>query len=160
VPPVTAEDAALSADRIRIWQAPVDKETAMHLLVDACLPAAPARQDDAWQALLERELQGVTFVGEDVAIPHARLAGLDRPLVGLGLAADGIHDRVSGQSARIMFLLLSPDDPPRVHLGMLGLLSRLAQDDQWRRAVLAARIPADAERVMRSWAARLANGGG
>jgi len=43
-------------------------------------------------AVREREAEGSTFYSEGVAFPHARVAGLDKPLVALGLTRMGISD--------------------------------------------------------------------
>jgi hypothetical protein len=42
-----------------------------------------------------------------------------------------------------MILLLSPVDPPSIHVEMLSIISRIARNDQWRRKVLAAERPSD-----------------
>jgi two-component system sensor histidine kinase KdpD len=42
-----------------------------------------------------------------------------------------------------MVLLLSPVDPPESHLKMLGAISRMARDDQWRKNILSAGKSAD-----------------
>ena len=89
-------------------------------------------------------------MGEDVAIPHARIAGLRRPLVALGVGRAGIQDRESGRSVRIMLLLLSPADPPESHVEMLGVISRMARDDQWRKEVLSARKSSDVMGAIRA----------
>ncbi len=144
-----AGDLDIPLHRIRVWNTSIDKEAAMRQLLEVSL--SDDVRDAAWRALLEREAQGVTFVGEDVAIPHAKLAGVSTPLVALGLAQEGICDQSSGQRVRIMFLLLSPSDAPRIHLTVLATICRLAQDDQWRRAVLTSRVPADAAPIIMEW---------
>jgi two-component system sensor histidine kinase KdpD len=146
---VATYGAMLPEANILTWEAPPGREEAMRQLLDACCreEGAPLKET-AWQALLEREKQGETLVGEDVAIPHARIAGLTRPLVALGIGKAGIRDRDSGHATKIMFLLLSPADPPEIHVKMLGMIGRMAIDDQWRREVLAARNSADVSEVI------------
>lgn len=84
-----------------------------------------------------RELQGSTFFGEDIAIPHARVEDLDQPVIALGLSAHGIFEHETGRSTRIMFLLLSPGDDREVHLKLLGEISKMSRDDQFRKKLLA-----------------------
>ena len=50
---------------------------------------------------------------------------------------------------RIMILLLSVADPPESHVAMLGVISRMAGDDPWRKGVLGAREASDVVRMIR-----------
>ena len=90
-------------------------------------------------------------MGEDVAIPHARIAGLRQSIVALGVGKAGVQDREYERSVRIMLLLLSPTDPPESHLAMLGAISRMARDYQWRKEVLSARKSSDVMGVIQEW---------
>lgn len=128
---------------ILIWDETLEKEAALRLLLDACCRDRPELKDPAWEVLLKREQQGGTFVGDTVAIPHAKIEGLQRSLVALGVCRAGIRDRQTGQAVRIMVLLLSPSDPPERHVETLGIISRLVRDDQLLKEVLAARGPLD-----------------
>ena len=100
------------------------------------------------EVLLERERQGGTFVGDTVAIPHARIEGLPHSLVALGVCRAGIQDVQTGHVVRVMVLLLSPAEPPERHVETLGIISRLVRDDQLLKEVLAAREPMDIMRVI------------
>lgn len=147
---ISMRDAALSQGAVLVWQAPVEKEAALRQLLDVCCADIPEHKESAWVSVIERELQGGTFVGQDVAIPHARMVGLKAPRVALGVGAAGIQDREAGRSVRILWLLLSPAEPPESHVRMLGAISRLASDDQWRRQVLSAKTPAEVRAALRS----------
>jgi two-component system sensor histidine kinase KdpD len=148
---VSEKRVPLSSTAVLIWKQPIEKEEAITRLLDACFGSNTDHKESARLSVLERENQGGTFVGEDVAIPHARLVGLQSPVVALGVARAGIRDPESGRSVRIMFLLLSPPDPPQSHLEVLGVISRMAQDDQWRKGVLAARKSSDVLGVIHEW---------
>jgi len=151
-PPAALRPAAslLKETAVLIWDAPLEKETAMRqLLSECCRRIKSIREEDAWAALTQREQQGSTFLGEDVALPHARLAGLEHAVVGLGLAKQGVRERATGRSVRIVFLLLSPVSPPEVHVRYLGLISRLSQQPLFRQNLLAAGTAGEARRVLR-----------
>ncbi|RJQ53452.1 MAG: PTS sugar transporter subunit IIA [Desulfobacteraceae bacterium] len=152
--PVSEREAIPSDRCILIWDEPIEKEEAIRQLLDACCREGADHRESAWEALLERERQGGTFMGEDVAIPHARITGLKKPFVALGVGTVGIRDRDTGRSARIMFLLLSPAGSQESHLALLGAISRMARDDQWRKEVLSARKPTEAMEVIREWEVR------
>jgi two-component system, OmpR family, sensor histidine kinase KdpD len=135
---------------IEIWLEPVEKQTALRHLMDSCLPETQLR-DATWRQLQERENQGSTFVGEDISLPHARIAGMEKPLVAIAIAKAGIHDPETDRSASIMILLLSPQSPPDAHVAHLGEISRMARDDQWRRQVLKATTVDQARKAIRQW---------
>jgi two-component system, OmpR family, sensor histidine kinase KdpD len=151
---ILASEVVLSNSCIFIWDEIIEKEEAMKQLLDSCCRERMEHRESAWEALFKREQQGGTFVGEDVAIPHARFAGVLRPLVALGVGRAGIRDRESGRSVRIMLLLLSPTDPPERHLAMLAVISKMAGDDQWRKEVLSAEKFSDIIRVIQAWEER------
>lgn len=50
-----------------------------------------------------------------------------------------------------MILLLSPADKPDTHVAMLGKVSRMACDDQWRRKVFTAVNSSDIVRTIQAW---------
>jgi mannitol/fructose-specific phosphotransferase system IIA component (Ntr-type) len=137
------EIQALSSSRVLIWNKEIEKDEAIRQLLDMCCKDGDMNKETAWKDLLEREQKGGTFVGEDVAIPHIRIHGINRARVAVGISKAGFYDPDSGRHARIMFLLLSPLEPPGSHVTMLGLICRIARDDQWRKAVLSANKPSD-----------------
>ncbi len=150
-PPAAVRPAAspLKETAVLIWHEPLEKEMAMRQLLSECsrrIKTLP--EQDAWQALTQREQQGSTFLGEDVALPHARLADLEHAVVGLGLAKQGVRERATGRSVRIVFLLLSPVSPPEVHVRYLGLISRLSQQPLLRQGLLAAGTAGEARRML------------
>jgi two-component system, OmpR family, sensor histidine kinase KdpD len=145
------ESAALFKSGVIIWDRSLEKEEAIRQLLDLCCREQKELWQLAWEALLERENQGGTFVGEEVAIPHARLTGLHHSLVGIGVCKSGIMDDTSGHTVRIMIVMLSPTEPPENHVAMLGVVSRMALDDMWRKEVTAAGRPADAAGAIHKW---------
>ena len=81
------------------------------------------------EALLEREALGPTGVGRGVALPHARLAGLDR-VVGLFLKLEKPvdYDAVDRQPVDLVFALLAPENSGVEHLKALAAVSRTMRD--------------------------------
>ncbi len=84
-------------------------------------------------AVLEREMVAATGLGDEVAIPHAAVEGLARPVVALGLSSDGIDfDAPDGRTARIVFLLLLPPKSYEREVRVLASLARSVFDDRAR----------------------------
>jgi two-component system sensor histidine kinase KdpD len=144
----------LSNTGVRIWDEPIEKEEAIKQLLDTCCSESPDCKASAWASVIEREQQGKTFVGKDVEIPHAQITGLQNPMVALGVGRSGIQDHESGLSIRIILLLLSPTDSAENHVEMLKVISKMAQDDQWRKKIFSARKSSDAREAIHEWKER------
>ena len=78
-----------------------------------------------------RERLGSTGMGAGIAIPHARLASLTRP-VGLfaRLRTPIDFDAIDGQRVDLVFLLLLPAQAQGDHLNALACVARKLRDDQ------------------------------
>jgi two-component system sensor histidine kinase KdpD len=146
--------AVLSKTGVLIWDEPIEKKEAIKQLLDVCCGEGPHRKESAWASVIAREQQGKTFVGEDVEIPHAQISGLRHSVVALGIGRAGIQDHESGLSIRIILLLLSPTDPPENLVEMLKVISKMAQDDQWRKKIFSARKISDAREAIHEWKER------
>ena len=84
-------------------------------------------------ALQERESLGPTGVGQGVALPHARLHGLDK-VVGLFVRLEKPldFDAVDRQPVDLVFALLAPKSTGVDHLTALALVSRTLRDTDLR----------------------------
>lgn len=79
----------------------------------------------ALAALQERESLGPTGVGHGIALPHARIEGLDR-VVGAFMRIEKPvdFDSVDRQPVDLVFALFAPQDSGVEHLKALALVSR------------------------------------
>jgi nitrogen PTS system EIIA component len=86
----------------------------------------PAQTTDALQ---ERESLGPTGVGHGVALPHARIEGLDR-MAGIFIRLERPldFDAVDRQPVDLVFALFAPKDSGVEHLKALALVSRTMRD--------------------------------
>lgn len=82
------------------------------------------------EALLERESLGPTGVGHGVALPHARLPGLNE-VIGIFVMLEKPIDfgSVDRQPVDIAFALFAPEDAGVEHLKALALVSRTLRDN-------------------------------
>ena len=92
---------------------------------------------DAVLARLEqREQLGSTGFGRGVAIPHARIAGLGRPVAAfLRLEAPVAFDAADGMPVDLVFGLLSPENAGAAHLHALAAMSRMMRDEPMHAAL-------------------------
>ena len=96
----------------------------------------------ARSALLEREELASTGVGQNVAIPHVVLKGLDQAVFGLGLHPQGVEwNAVDGDVVKLFFVVLrpakaSPQYDPDRHREMMAWIAGLAREPDFRRFAL------------------------
>src|SRR3546814_2483422 len=83
------------------------------------------------EALLEREKLGSTGFGGGVAIPHAKIPGLQK-MCGVVVLLDPAvpFDAVDETPVDIVFALLSPIDSGAEHLKTLARVSRYLRDER------------------------------
>lgn len=89
--------------------------------------------------LEEREKLGSTGFGRGVAIPHARVPGVARPIAALiKLPRQVDFDAADGLPVELVIGLLSPENSGVAHLHALAAISRLVRDERMRDALVEA----------------------
>jgi PTS system nitrogen regulatory IIA component len=97
------------------------------------------------EVLVEREKLNTTGIGEGVAIPHGKLAGLPRLYGAFGVSQPGVDfASIDGKRTQLFFALVAPENSAGIHLKALARISRLFRNADFRDAILKA---PDAERV-------------
>ena len=89
------------------------------------------------KAVTDRERIEGTGVGHEVAFPHARMAELDRPILGFGRSVAGVDwDTPDGAPVHLVFLLLTPEADYALQLKVMGGLSKGLIDEPQRERLL------------------------
>lgn len=79
-------------------------------------------------ALIEREASHSTSLGNGVALPHATVPGVDRPVVLVARAPQGVRfGATGGEPVRLFFVLLSPLTEAGRHIKLLARIVRLVR---------------------------------
>jgi len=87
-------------------------------------------------AVQERERLGSTGVGEGVAIPHARIESLSRPVGGFArLLEPADFEAIDERPADLIFMLLAPTDAGADHLRALAKAARMFRQERIRDAL-------------------------
>lgn len=87
----------------------------------------------------DRENLGSTGFGRGVAIPHARVEGLTRPVATfLRLQSPVAFDAADGMPVDLVFGLLSPEHAGAAHLHALAAISRMMRDERMHTALVQA----------------------
>ncbi|MDA1154327.1 MAG: PTS sugar transporter subunit IIA [Proteobacteria bacterium] len=95
-------------------------------MAETCYGLKPSAVIDA---LIDRENLGPTGVGHGVALPHARLAGVDDVKgIFLRLEKPLNFDAVDRQPVDLVFALIAPENAGVDHLKALALVSRTFRD--------------------------------
>ncbi len=83
------------------------------------------------EGIEERERLGSTGFGRGVAIPHARIDGLERPVAVFFRLENPVEfASADGMPVDCVFGLLSPSQAGATHLQALAAISRLMRDDK------------------------------
>jgi PTS system nitrogen regulatory IIA component len=119
----------LAADGVRVLAGVPSKRRLFQELAEMAEASLGLAAPAVAEALLEREALGPTGVGHGVALPHARLPGLDR-VRGLFLRLERPLDfeAVDRQPVDLVFCLLAPAAAGVEHLKALALVSRTLRD--------------------------------
>ena len=91
---------------------------------------------DIFDAVIERENLGSTSVGEGVAIPHARIPALNKPVGAFVKLEEGVDfDAIDSQPCDLIFMLLAPNASGADHLRALAQVSRTFRNADLRAAL-------------------------
>lgn len=130
----------LVGDAIVFRSGASSKRQALQVVAGAA--AGPLGMDEAriLDALLEREAMGATGLGSGVAVPHARLPGLDGVrAVFVRLDAPVAYDAVDDRPVDLLFALFAPPLDGTDHLRALAAVSRALRSAELRQQLRQAR---------------------
>lgn len=119
----------LSADAVIEKLNVASKKQALQELARRAASVTGLDERAIFDTLLERERLGTTGVGNGIAIPHGKMAGLTQPRgVFARLVKPIDFDSIDDQPVDMIFTLLAPVDAGADHLKALARVSRLFRD--------------------------------
>ncbi|GAB6414541.1 PTS fructose transporter subunit IIABC [Bacillus luti] len=99
------------------------------------------------EAILKRESQSTTGIGEGIAIPHAKTKAVKQPAICFGRSVSGInYESLDGRPAHLFFMIAASEGANNTHLETLSRLSTLLMDEGFRKQLLEAK---DEEELLR-----------
>ena len=101
--------------------------------------------------LLHEPVLRAALVGHGAAIIHSRIDGLPRSVAALGVAPPGTSFRFGGgfrYVVSVIFLVLSPPEPPEPHLELVSAIASFVRDSQALDGLKAAASPEQAARAL------------
>ncbi|MGJ8546054.1 MAG: PTS sugar transporter subunit IIA [Sulfitobacter sp.] len=119
----------LTPQAVKVMTSVTSKKRLMQSIGELASQTLNIPADKIVEALLARESLGPTGVGQGVALPHARLAGLDE-VAGAFVLLDKPIDfnAVDRQPVDIAFALFAPENAGVEHLKALALVSRTLRE--------------------------------
>ena len=101
-------------------------------------------QETVFAAVHAREELMGTGVGSGIAIPHARLAALSKPVITCGRSPAGVDwDAPDGVPVQLVFLLLTPVQDEGAQLQILAALARTMSAEEVRQSLVQAEDAAE-----------------
>ena len=113
-------------------------------------------EEEARAEIIKREKVFPCVIAPGLAVPHARLAKLDTPIIAIACSPAGINygggtDNMKTQVislnmnalVNVMVLILTPLDDPNLHLQVMSMLAKSFSDFSNIRLVSAMKTPAD-----------------
>jgi PTS system nitrogen regulatory IIA component len=105
--------------------------------------------DEAIKALMRRERLMSTGLQDGVAIPHAKINGIDDLIGALGIKREGIEfGALDGKPSTIFVVTLSPKNAPAPHVPFLAEVCKILQHENTRRKLVDAEDPSEVMRVL------------
>ena len=96
--------------------------------------------NEIFTELYEREKLGSTSVGNGVALPHARIKGVDHPFVSIIILDNPIDfDNIDNLDVDIVVCLIVPYEETENHLALLSNLSEILDQISNRKKLRSAR---------------------
>jgi len=119
------------------------KEAAIDQLVDVLSKAEKISDRAEFKAaILKREEQSTTGIGDGIAIPHAKTKVVNEAAIVFGKSAAGVnYESLDGKPAHLFFMIAAPDGANNTHLEALARLSGLLMKAEVRYELLKATTP-------------------
>lgn len=143
----------LTKDTILLSMNGKNKEEAIDNLVDVLVKAKKIdNREDFKAAILKREEQSTTGVGDGIAIPHAKTKSVKEAAIVFGKSNEGVdYQSLDGQPAHLFFMIAAPEGANNTHLEALSRLSGLLMREEVRGKLLAAKSANEVLEIINSY---------
>ena len=121
----------LAPESICLNGSAADKKDVLNQMVDLMAKSGKVSDKENYlAAVFAREEEGTTGVGDGIAIPHGRCAGVSKPgLAAMVLPAGVEYEALDDEPVNLIFLIAAPEGAGNVHITILSKLSMMLMDD-------------------------------
>jgi len=108
-------------------------------------------KDEIFQKLYEREKLGTTAFGNGIAIPHARVEGIQNAKIIILKLTEAIDfNSIDGNKVDIVMSLFVPNDNNEMHVELLSSIASLLDDQVFREKIRTANTASDVMMIVGS----------
>ena len=131
----------LKSESIMLGAQPKDKRDAIAILTGLMEKGGNLSDKAQYEKdVLAREASGTTGLGDGIATPHAKSAGVKAPgLAAMTVPAGMDFEAMDGNPSRLFFEIAAPDTAADVHLEVLSKLATMIMDPDFKEALIAAK---------------------
>lgn len=131
----------LKNQSILLDASPSDKSAAISQLADLMDKGGNLKDKEQYKKdVLAREASGTTGLGDGIATPHAKSAGVKAAGLAAMTVPQGIDfQSMDGNPARLFFMIAAPDGGNDEHLQILSKLATMIMDPDFKEALIQAK---------------------
>ena len=131
----------LKSESIMLGAQPKDKRDAIAILTGLMEKGGNLSDKAQYEKdVLAREASGTTGLGDGIATPHAKSAGVKAPgLAAMTVPAGMDFEAMDQNPSRLFFEIAAPDTAADVHLEVLSKLATMIMDPNFKEALIAAK---------------------
>ena len=131
----------LKSESIMLGAQPKDKNDAIAILTGLMEKGGNLSDKAQYEKdVLAREASGTTGLGDGIATPHAKSAGVKEPgLAAMTVPAGMDFEAMDQNPSRLFFEIAAPDTAADVHLEVLSKLATMIMDPDFKEALVAAK---------------------
>ncbi len=139
----------LKKDTIQLNLGSRTKADVIEELVDVLDRAGKLSDRNGYRdAILAREAQSTTGLGEGIAIPHAKTKAVKEPAIAFGRSEGIDYEALDGQDSRLFFMIAAGEHANNEHLETLSKLSVFLMDPNFQERLYAAKSENDVIRAI------------
>ncbi|MCC5893469.1 PTS fructose transporter subunit IIABC [Exiguobacterium sp.] len=139
----------LKKDTIQLNLSSRSKADVIEELVDVLDRAGKLSDRNGYRdAILAREAQSTTGLGEGIAIPHAKTKAVKEPAIAFGRSEGIDYEALDGQDSRLFFMIAAGEHANNEHLETLSKLSVFLMDPNFQERLYAATSADDVIRAI------------
>ncbi|WP_303871600.1 PTS fructose transporter subunit IIABC [Acetobacterium wieringae] len=130
----------LNEKGIELAGKPASKDETIKKLVQLMANTGKITDPEVFKkAVMDREAEGSTGIGEGVAIPHGKSPAVKDAGLSAMVVRDGTDfEALDGEPAYLFFMIAAPEAANTLHLEVLSRLSTILMDEEFRKRLIAA----------------------
>ena len=141
------------SDFIKIGLEAEDKDEAFEELADVFCEASHLNiREEILDAIRGRERKMSTGIRKGIAVPHGKVASINKIYGVLGISRQGIdYDALDDQPVYLLFMILSPQTESELHLRILRRLAEMLENPDFYTDLASQNDPAAASAVIKKY---------